>query len=536
MSYKALVPSGKKLVSHSASTSSGSPLARRKTDVIHIPASKSADPFHSPDTEISHETHETVASSYTIKTRIAFIVGTMATILVAASMFAVWTLWRVNADYSSMVEIRTEMLNEMQLVTRESGFIQKNILSSLLTDNKTTLNTLKEEIKNARGTIDTTVQKLGKELVTSGGAKLVDDVVASAKLYYAEVDAVMNFCMEGDSAIAYSRTKAKLQPSFQTYQKNLDALTAYVREATHTEVNAISQASSWDAKLALGITILALILGSLLAMRQIHSMTKVLSSIAENLSSISSATVSESASLAQSMIEMADNASVQAASLEETSASLEQMTGMTKSNSDNAQKAKDLSNEAKSAADKGAIEMKEMSEAMSEIQVASGEIAKIIKAIDEIAFQTNILALNAAVEAARAGEAGAGFAVVADEVRNLAQRSAVASKETAEKIDASLQKSVRGAEINARVAESLNLIQNRTQEVDSLVAEIARSSEDQRQGIEQINTSVGEIDKITQSNAESSQKNTFVTERLNTHAVSLDDSVHSLLSLLGSKR
>jgi len=524
MSNRSIVPASKKF---SAPSRPDQRSSRPKPEVIDLPD------FSNPEDSDENLPANFSDRKHTIKTRIAFVVGTMAAILVAASLFAVWTIWRVNHAYSETVESGAEMLNEMQQVTRDSGFIQKNILSCLLTDNKTTLLAFKDEIQTSRNSIDSTLQKLGESLRETDGASLVSDTQNSVKLYYAEVDSVMKFCLEGESAVAYSRTKSKLQPAFQAYQKNLDALTASVRQTTHDSAEKITTQSEWDAKLALGITFVALVCGSLLAVRQIRSVTRVLGGIAESLSTVSSATVSESGALAGSMVEMADNASVQAASLEKTSASLVQMTGMTKSNSENAQRAKELSNEAKSAADKGASEMEEMSLAMKEIQVASAEIAKIIKAIDEIAFQTNILALNAAVEAARAGEAGAGFAVVAEEVRNLAQRSAVASKETAEKIDASLQKSVRGAEINARVAESLVLIQNRAQEVDALVAEIAHASEDQRHGIEQINSSVGEIDKVTQSNAESSQKNSFVTERLNHHAVSLDYSVQSLLSLLG---
>jgi methyl-accepting chemotaxis protein len=139
---------------------------------------------------------------------------------------------------------------------------------------------------------------------------------------------------------------------------------------------------------------------------------------------------------------LASGASQQAASLEETSASLEEMAGMTKRNAESAQNAKALAGQARVVVDNGAANMKQMSAAMDAIKTSSGEIAKIIKTIDEIAFQTNILALNAAVEAARAGEAGMGFAVVAEEVRALAQRSAQAARETADKIADATSRSI----------------------------------------------------------------------------------------------
>ena len=131
------------------------------------------------------------------------------------------------------------------------------------------------------------------------------------------------------------------------------------------------------------------------------------------------------------------------------------MSTMTKRNAENAQKANDLAKQARTAADKGAGDMQAMTAAMEAIKVSSDDIAKIIKTIDEIAFQTNILALNAAVEAARAGEAGMGFAVVADEVRNLAQRSAQAAKETAAKIEGAIAKTAQGVEISGKVAKTL---------------------------------------------------------------------------------
>jgi len=232
---------------------------------------------------------------------------------------------------------------------------------------------------------------------------------------------------------------------------------------------------------------------------------------------------------------LAEGASEQAASLEETSASLEELSSMTKRNAENAQQANDLAKQTRTAADKGAADMATMNTAMQAIKTSSDDIAKIIKTIDEIAFQTNILALNAAVEAARAGEAGLGFAVVADEVRNLAQRSAQAAKETATKIEDAINKTGQGVGISKKVAETLNEIVTKARQVDELAAEVASASHEQTQGITQINAAVGQMDKVTQGNAAGAEESAAAAQELNAQAVTMKDSVNELLKLVGGR-
>jgi methyl-accepting chemotaxis protein len=230
---------------------------------------------------------------------------------------------------------------------------------------------------------------------------------------------------------------------------------------------------------------------------------------------------------------LAEGASEQASSLEETSSSLEEMSSMTKRNAENARQANDLAKQAREAADKGVGDMQTMAAAMAAIKVSSDDIAKIIKTIDEIAFQTNILALNAAVEAARAGEAGMGFAVVADEVRSLAQRCAQAAKETSGKIEGSIIKTGQGVDISTKVAQVLNEIVTKVRQVDELVTEVASASREQTEGITQINTAVGQMDKVTQSNAANAEESAAAAEELNAQAETMKQTVAELLQLVG---
>ncbi|MBN1816656.1 MAG: hypothetical protein JW828_04805, partial [Sedimentisphaerales bacterium] len=167
-------------------------------------------------------------------------------------------------------------------------------------------------------------------------------------------------------------------------------------------------------------------------------------------------------------------------------------------------------------------------------QKSSDETAKIIKVIDEIAFQTNLLALNAAVEAARAGEAGKGFAVVAEEVRNLAMRSAEAAKNTSEMIEGSVKNAKNGVDIAEEVGKALTEIVDKIGKTTDLVGEIAAASQEQAQGIDQVNTAVSQMDKITQQNAANAEESASAGAELNNLATGMQKIVDDLVAIVGS--
>jgi methyl-accepting chemotaxis protein len=287
----------------------------------------------------------------------------------------------------------------------------------------------------------------------------------------------------------------------------------------------------------LGATSLVIIVvGCLIALTIVVGLSKVLRTVTTTLEDGSAQVASAASQVSGSSQSLAEGSSEQAASLEETSASLEEIASMTKRNAESAGTAKSIANQTRTAAEIGATDMTAMTSAMAAIKSSSDNIGKIIKTIDEIAFQTNLLALNAAVEAARAGEAGAGFAVVADEVRALAQRSALAAKETAEKIEDSIKKSDHGVAISAKVGASLNEIVGKARQVDQLIGEIDEASKEQSQGITQVLTAVSQMDKVTQSNAANAEESAAAAEELNAQAEALDGAVAELKQLVTRTR
>ncbi len=215
---------------------------------------------------------------------------------------------------------------------------------------------------------------------------------------------------------------------------------------------------------------------------------------------------------------LAQGSTEQASSIQELTASISEIADQTKNNAVNANQARDLTLDVQEHAKKGNVQMSEMQKSMLEINKSSENISKIIKVIDDIAFQTNILALNAAVEAARAGQHGKGFAVVAEEVRTLAARSAEAAKETTVLIEGSIEKVASGTNIADQTANALNEIVTGIEKVTNLVANIAEASNEQASGIAQINVGVEQVAQVVQNNSATAEQSAAASEELSTHA------------------
>jgi len=261
--------------------------------------------------------------------------------------------------------------------------------------------------------------------------------------------------------------------------------------------------------------------------KELNIMVENLNTMFAEINTASSQVTAGSKQIAEGAQSLAQGSTEQAASVQQLSASISQIALKTRDNAEMAMRAASMAEEIRCNAEKGSFQMDNMISAVNEISTASHSISKIIKVIDDIAFQTNILALNAAVEAARAGAHGKGFAVVAEEVRNLAAKSAEAAKETGNMIQNSMSKAELGSKIAGETADSLIEIVKGINESTRIVNDIAKSSDEQSVGIEQINRGIDQVAQVVQQNSATAQQSAAASEEMSGQANVLEELVEN---------
>ena len=375
------------------------------------------------------------------------------------------------------------------------------------------------EMKNHMTTIFSKIQEAKTILASQEDKNLYTNLEQAGRDYQIAFDKNVDAYEDGQ----------QLAEKLRIARENFQAKTEELRSLQKGEMES-TQSST--IMLVLVLSVVGVIFGVVVALLIVSSIVGPLTKINNNLRDGAEQVASASEELSSASQQLAEGSSEQASSLEETSATLDESSSMLQQTAENTSRATEIAQKASTASNKGSLEMKEMMQSMTEIKNSSGELSKIIKVIDDIAFQTNLLSLNAAVEAARAGEAGAGFAVVAEEVRNLAQRSAKAAQDTTDIIEKNVKMSAAGVNVAQKVQEALQEINTQSNELSKLIDQINSASREQTQGIAQINQAVSQMEQVTQQNAANAEETASSSEEMSAQAESLNEIVSRLNEMI----
>lgn len=431
-----------------------------------------------------------------------------------------------------------EMYNNNLVAVDALGDIRGNTMRALadalnLMQNTNAAETkeLSEDIATMRSTNADLFKKFATTHPTEEQKQKLDELKAVRTNFWNNMDKSLAFARANNDVQAYQIYKAN-KPNELAYRKAIIDL-MQMQKATSKQVfednERATRTATWLLTI-IGISslIFMIALGTIIARaitNPIHNAIGELTTGSSEVSAASSQVEAASQALAEGTTE-------QAASIQETSSTLEETSSMVQQNNDNTKQAAILAKNAMTFALKSTDEMSVMMSSMEDLKQSSNEIAKIIKVIDEIAFQTNILSLNAAVEAARAGDAGKGFAVVAEEVRNLAQRSAQAAKDTASIIENNITLSENSANIAKNVNESLVQIDGESKKVNELLEEISTATEEQARGINEINKAIHQMEQVMQSNSATADESAAASRELASQAANVNEIVRSLIKLV----
>jgi len=417
-------------------------------------------------------------------------------------------------------------------VSKNLVAIQRDEKNLILAKSQEDMDGYAESIRSLEDMLEVQLTDLRGMAEAGREANLVGQFADHYETYKTLNQEVVDLSRQNGNNKAFQLAASQGRDLLEKAEQVMTELVAYNEQGMDQD-KAVSDARYTAASLMMvGVSVGGILVTVLLAVFILKNLNGRLAKIVKWLSDGAQQTAAASGQVSQSSQELAEGASEQAASVEETSASLEEMASMIRQNAAGAKEANVLAADTRETADTGNTKMEQMLKAIQDVNQSSEETARIIKTIDEIAFQTNLLALNAAVEAARAGESGQGFAVVAEEVRNLAQRAADAAKDTAELIDGSRENTKRSAGMVDDVAQSLGEITTKARQMNDLVAEIAAASDEQDQGIGQINTAVSQIDQVTQSMASNAEESAAASEELNAQAETLTGTVRELTVLV----
>jgi methyl-accepting chemotaxis protein len=390
----------------------------------------------------------------------------------------------------------------------------------------------KRLVASADGHWGTALSELRPLLVAEEAKRLTNQLETELAAWRTVIGEIQQLSGSGKPEEAEKVATGQGVPIYEAAGKDSERIQEIQNQQLDKDKQVAADTRSTSRWIALTLVALSLALGAVVFL-MVRSTSGTLQKAAAEIRDGAEQINSAASQVAASSQSLAQGSSEQAASLEETSASTEEITSMTRKNAENSKSAAEVMTTVDREVKEGNHTLDQMVVSMQQINASSDKIAKIIKVIDEIAFQTNILALNAAVEAARAGEAGMGFAVVADEVRNLAQRSAQAAKDTAALIEESIATSREGSAKLEQVAGVIRAITESSTQVKTLVDEVNMGSQEQARGIDQISKAIAQMDQVTQGTAASAEESASASEELSAQAQALNHIVSELGALVG---
>jgi methyl-accepting chemotaxis protein len=424
-------------------------------------------------------------------------------------------------------------------VARIVEYIQRarvNLYKIVLADSPEVIEEYANKVNDYMKIVDENIEKYRDTYINDDDRRSWENYIETKKAFTSYFEKIITLARNNMRTDAIALLDGKASEASDITNEALDKIINLNVEGAKTISEGNTDLANQTSMIMIAITVIGFIISIILAIwLGVYVISKPLMRISETLKNGSGQIATASNQLSSSSQEIANGATEQASSIEETTSSMEELASMVKQNVTNAQEASNLAEKASINSKDGYAQMEKMLESMTEINKSSDQIKKIIKVIDDIAFQTNILALNAAVEAARAGEAGMGFAVVADEVKNLANRSAEAAKETSSMIEDSIKRTESGVQIASKLAEVFKEILSTVQKVTEMTREVETASKQQDSGINQVNRVIVQFDEVVQANASSAEETASSAEELLAQVENLNDIVKQLVLLVSGK-